>query len=310
MRFNGLDLNLLVVLDALLDEKKIIGAARRLSTSQSAISGMLAKLRVHFKDELLVPTGRTMTVTALGLELQEPVRELLLRIQATVAHRPTLDIANERRTFRLTVSDYASQLLIAPLMHRLQALAPFISLELRPQIENVHQFLRNGETDLSVMPANFIDPEQPHEELFEDTFSCVVWNGNTAVGESLDLDTFLQSGHAVVRLGQPSVPSLAESYLDDLGLTRRTCITTHDFTSLIPMIVNTQMIATTQTRLALDTQARLPIRVLAPPVPLPTLRMSMQWHRYQSDDPSHRWLREQFVEVARELGLQGQPGPR
>lgn len=85
-------------------------------------------------------------------------------------------------------------------------MAPSISLELRPQIENVHQFLRNGETDLSIMPADFIDPEQPHEQLFEDTFSCVVWNGNTAVGESLDLDTFLRSGHAVVRLGQPSVP--------------------------------------------------------------------------------------------------------
>jgi LysR family nod box-dependent transcriptional activator len=310
MRFNGLDLNLLVVLDALLDEKKIIGAARRLSTSQSAISGMLAKLRVHFGDQLLVPTGRSMTVTPLGLDLQEPVRALLLRIQATVAHRPTFDMATEKRTFRITVSDYAVQLMIVPLMHRLQAVAPFISLELRPQIENVHQFLRNGETDLSIMPAEFIDPGQPHAPLFEETFSCVVWEGNTAVGATLDLDTFLQCGHAVVRLGQPSVPSLAESHLDALGLARRTCITTHDFTSLIPMIVNTQMIATTQTRLAVDTRQRLPVRVLAPPVPLPALRMSMQWHRYQTDDPSHRWLREQLLDVARELGLPGQPATR
>jgi len=305
MRFNGLNLNLLVVLDALLDEKKIIGAAQRLFTSPSAISGMLAKLRVYFGDQLLVPTGRTMTLTPLGQDLQEPVRALLLRIQATVAHRPTLDIANEKRTFRITVSDYAVQLLIAPLMRRLQAVAPFISIELRPQIENVHQFLRNGETDLSIMPAEFIDPEQPHEHLFEDTFRCIVWNGNTAVGEELDLDTFLQSGHAVVRLGQPSVPSLAESHLDALGLTRRICITTHDFTSLIPMIVNTQMIAITQTRLALDMQERLPVRVLAPPVPLPVLRMSMQWHRYQNNDLGHRWLRDQLMEVARGLDLPG-----
>jgi LysR family nod box-dependent transcriptional activator len=310
MRFNGLDLNLLVVLDALLDEKKIIGAARRLSTSQSAISGMLAKLRVHFGDQLLVPTGRSMTVTPLGLDLQEPVRALLLRIQATVAHQPTFDMATEKRTFRITVSDYAVQLMIVPLMHRLQAVAPFISLELRPQIENVHQFLRNGETDLSIMPAEFIDPGQPHAPLFEETFSCVVWEGNTAVGATLDLDTFLQCGHAVVRLGQPSVPSLAESHLDALGLARRTYITTPDFTSLIPMVVNTQMIAVTQTRLALETQARLPIRVLAPPVPLPALRMSMQWHRYQTDDPSHRWLREQLLDVARELGLPGQQSTR
>ena len=309
MRSNGLDLNLLVVLDALLDEKKIIGAARRLSTSQSAISGMLAKLRAHFQDELLVPTGRTMTVTQLGLDLQAPLRELLLRIQATVAHRPTLDIATERRTFRITVSDYAVPLLIAPLMHRLQTIAPFITIELRPQIENAPQFLRNGETDLLIMPSDFVDPEQPSALLFEDSFSCVVWHGNTLVGETLDLATFLACGHAAVRLGQPSVPTVVERYFDEHPIDRRICITTHDFTSLMPIVVNTQMIAITQTRLAQENRARLPIRVMAPPLPLPPLRICMQWHRYQSTDPSHRWLREQLTEVARELGLPGQPAP-
>lgn len=307
MNFNGLDLNSLVVLDALLDEKKIIGAARRLSTSQSAISGMLAKLRVHFNDQLVVPTGRTITVTPLGQDLQEPVRELLLRIQATVAHRPTLDIAIEKRTFRISASAYTVELLLALLVCRLQKIAPFISLALRPQTQNVQQFLRNGEIDLSIIPTELINPELPHEPLFEDTFSCVVWEGNMAVGESLGLETFLHSGHAVARLGHPNSPSVVEGHLDALGLIRRTCITTYDSTSLIPMVVDTQLIAVMQTRLALNTQMSMPIRVLAPPVPLPMLRMSMQWHRSQTNDPGHRWLREQFVNVAEELGLSSRP---
>jgi LysR family nod box-dependent transcriptional activator len=302
MRFNGLDLNLLVALDALLEEKKVVAAARRLNTSQSALSGMLARLRLHYGDELLVQTGRTMTLTTLGRELAEPVRQLLLQIQATVAQRPTLAIATERRRFRITVSDYGTALLMGPLMQRLETMAPFISIELRPQIEHAPQSLRNGETDLLIMPEDFMDPGQPQAHLFEDTYSCVVWEGNTQVGTALDLDTFLRCGHAVVRLGHPSVAPLDDGYFEEQNIVRRVAITTHDFTSLIPLIVNTQLIATTQTRLARQNQARLPIRILAAPLPIPALRISMQWHQYQATDPSHGWLRNQLLEIAQDLG--------
>jgi LysR family nod box-dependent transcriptional activator len=302
MRFNGLDLNLLVALDALLEEKKVVAAARRLNTSQSALSGMLARLRVHYGDELLVQTGRTMTLTTLGRELAEPVRQLLLQIQATVAQRPTLAIATERRRFRITVSDYATALLMGPLMERLETLAPFISIELRPQIEHAPQALRNGETDLLIMPEAFLDPGQPHAQLFEDTYSCVVWQGNTHVGATLDMDTFLRCSHAVVRLGQPHVLPLADAYFEEQNIARRIAITTHDFTTLIPIIVNTQLIATAQTRLARQSQEWLPIRILAAPLPIPTLRVCMQWHPYQATDPSHGWLRTQLLEIARHLG--------
>ncbi|RYE81151.1 MAG: LysR family transcriptional regulator, partial [Oxalobacteraceae bacterium] len=80
MRFNRLDLNLLVALDALLDEKKTTAAAQRLNVSQSAISGMLARLRLYFDDELLVPVGRKLELTPLGRDLADPVRQLLLQI--------------------------------------------------------------------------------------------------------------------------------------------------------------------------------------------------------------------------------------
>jgi LysR family nod box-dependent transcriptional activator len=302
MRLNGLDLNLLVALDALLAEKKVVAAARRLSTSQSAVSGMLARLRVHYGDALLVQTGRTMALTALGHDLAEPVRQLLLQIQATVSQRPTLAIATERRRFRITVSDYATALLAGPLMQRLETLAPFIEIELRPQIENAPQSLRNGETDLLIMPDMFLDPGQPHAPLFEDTFSCVVWDGNTEVGATLDLDTFLRCRHATVRLGHPSVAPVSEGYFEEHDIARRIGITTHDFTSLMPIIVGTQLIATIQTRLAKDNRSCLPVRILPAPVPIPALRICMQWHRYQETDPSHVWLRNQFVEIARDLG--------
>lgn len=298
MRFKGLDLNLLVALDALLGEKKTTAAAQRLSVSQSAVSGMLARLRVYFEDDLLVPVGRRMELTPLGRDLAAPVRELILQIQATVAIRPMLSIATVKRHFRITVSDYSVPILIAPLIRRLQELAPLMTIELRPQIENTGESLRRGETDLLIMPDEYIDPEHPHAVLFEDSFSCVVWEGNEQVGETLDLDTFLGCGHVAPRLGRPGAPTLADAYFEQNGIDRRIAVTTHDFTSLGPIVVRTQLIATMQTRLARDSQARLPLRVLAPSLNLPTLRVCMQWHHYHASDPAHRWLREQVLAVA------------
>lgn len=298
MRFNRLDLNLLVALDALLDEKKTTAAAQRLSVSQSAISGMLARLRDFFEDDLLVLVGRQMELTPLGRDLADPVRQLLLQVQATVSIRPMLSIATERRHFRITVSDYAVPILIAPLVRRLQELAPFITIELRPQIENTGQNLRRGETELSIVPEDYLDAGHPHAALFDETFRCVVWDGNTEVGETLDLDTFSRCGHVVPHLGRPGAPTVVERFFDDSGINRNICVTTYDFMSLAPMVVGTNLIATMQTRLALDSERRLPVRLLAPPIAIPPLRLCMQWHDYQTSDPAHRWLREQIAAVA------------
>ena len=300
MRFNRLDLNLLVALDALLDEKKTTAAAQRISVSQSAISGMLARLRVYFEDDLLVQVGRQMELTPLGRDLADPVRQLLLQIHATVGIRPALSIATERRHFRITVSDYAIPILIAPLLRRLQAQAPFITIELRPQIENSGQTLRRGETELSIVPDDYLDAAHPHELLFEDTYSCVAWEGNAEVGATLDLATFSRCGHVAPLLGRPGAPTVAERHMNESGIVRHIALTTYDFASLAPMVVGTNLIATMQTRLARDSAQRLPVRVLAPPVPMPGLRLCMQWHQYQTADPAHRWLREQLVDVARE----------
>lgn len=297
MRLKRLDLNLLVALDALLDEKKTTAAAQRLAVSQSAISGMLARLRLYFEDDLLVQVGRQMELTPLGRDLADPVRQLILQIQATVAIRPARSIASERRHFRITVSDYSVPILIAPLIRRLQQLAPLMTIELRPQIDNTGLSLRRGETDLLIMPDDYIDPDHPHAVLFEDTFSCVVWDGNTQVGETLDMETFLRCGHVAPRLGRPASPTLVERHFEDCKIARRIAVTTHDFAALAPIVIGTDLIATMQTRLARDCQARLPLRVLAPPVSLPLLRVCMQWHHYQTTDPAHRWLREQLMIV-------------
>src|SRR5262245_4933192 len=112
MRFNRLDLNLLVALDALLAEQNITRAAERLHLSQSAVSGALARLREHFQDELLVQVGRRMTRTPLAESLAQPVREILAQVQATVERRPGFDPSTSDRQFSIMVSDYVTTVLM------------------------------------------------------------------------------------------------------------------------------------------------------------------------------------------------------
>jgi DNA-binding transcriptional LysR family regulator len=300
MRFNRLDLNLLVALDALLDEKKTTRAADRLNVSQSAISGMLARLREYFEDELLVPVGRHMELTPLGRDLANPVRELLLQIQATVAIRPGFLPGTESRHFRITASDYVISVLMARFVGRLHELAPNITVELLPQSEDASEKLRRGETDLLIIPENFIADDHPHELLFEDGFTCVIWDGNISVPEPLDMETFRRIGHVAPMLGRPRAPTLEERFLQGQGINRRICVTTPDFSSMAQIVVGTQLMATMHTRLAKASQQRLPLKLLAPPLAMPTVRECLQWHRYQGDDPCHKWIRDLLLSLARE----------
>ena len=114
MRFNKLDLNLLVVLNALLTECNISRAAEKIYLSQSATSSALARLRDYFDDELLVSSGRQLVLTPRAKELVEPVREVLMRIDSTIATQPQFDPATETRTFTILVSDYTMAVLVPP----------------------------------------------------------------------------------------------------------------------------------------------------------------------------------------------------
>jgi DNA-binding transcriptional LysR family regulator len=169
---------------------------------------------------------------------------------------------------------------------------------LRPQIETTGQHLRRGETDLSIVPDDYLDAGHPHAVLFEDSYSCVVWDGNDMVGDALDLATFSRCSHIAPHLGRPGAPTVAERFFIESGIARHVCVTTHDFRSLATIVVGTNLIATMQTRLAHASAKRLPLRVLVPPLQPPPLRVCMQWHSYQTADPAHAWLREQLLAVA------------
>jgi len=301
MRFNRLDLNLLLALDALLEERNITRAASRVNVSQSAMSGMLARLREFFEDDLLAAVGRNMELTVLGRHLVGPVRDLILHIHATVGMRVSFDPARETRCMKIMVSDYATEVFLNKVIARVLRDAPNLTLDLVPLADDAAEKLRRGENDFLIIPRHFIDAEHPQRLLFEDHYCAVIWEGNPHVGDTLDAATYERLPHIAPMLGRPRSPTVEELMLQAQGVKRRIRVNTCDFSSMATALVGTDLVATMHTRLALACARRLPIRVLPLPYALPPMAECIQWHRFQEDDPCHIWLRGIMLEVAREM---------
>ncbi len=297
MRLNRFDLNLLVALDVLLSEKSITRAGKRLNLSQSATSGVLSRLRDSFEDELLIPVGRNLVLTPLAASLCSPVAELLLQIQSTIDIKPDFDPRTATREFRILASDYVSTVLLGELSQRIARMAPGINIDIVPTIANSNELIDRGEVDLIILPKKFMSTLHPTELLFEETYTCIVWDENTLVGDAVSLEQYMALGHVSCRFGN-SATSFEEWFLKDSGYDRRVEVFTSNFTSLPHFVMGTNRIATMHTRLATTLAKYYPIRLIPPPLEIPKLEMCMQWNRFLDKNLSHNWLRTLLVEIA------------
>ncbi len=292
MDFGGLDLNLLVALDVLLSEKSVSRAGERLHLSQSATSGALARLRHAFHDDLLVQVGRKMTLTPLAEGLIRPVREFLLQAEAIVRSSPAFEPATSRRRFRLMMSDYVETVVMTAALPNIQKVAPLVTVELVSNLEGGSEALDRGEIDLAIAPTKYLSPTHPSEHLFTDEFVCLVWSGNEQVGRTISLETYLTLGHVVVRFGKhQQLPTFDEWFIERFSHERKIEVVTTAFNLVPQLLIGTSRIATIHRRLASFYQQYLPLRLVAPPVQIPPLEESMQWHTSRDRDPANNWLR-------------------
>ena len=303
MRFNQLDLNLLVALDALLTERSITAAGVRLHLTQSAMSSGLARLRAYFEDDLLVQVGRKMVPTPLGESLAAPVRRILIDIQTTVAAKPAFDPSTSNRRFTLMMSDYVASVLMSGVARRAAALAPGVGFELLNNNESAPtDFIDRAEVDFLIMPRDFLSPDHPFEPLFVDDYVCIVSPDNPAVADTLTLDQYLALGHVVVQFSRGHVPAIDEWFLSQHGHTRRIEVIAMNFNLLPQFIIGTHRIATVHRRMAEYYRRFIPLKVLAPPLSIPPLTEAVQWHRSADRDPGSLWLRKLLQETATHAG--------
>ncbi|WAC70825.1 LysR family transcriptional regulator [Roseateles sp. SL47] len=292
MRFNKLDLNLLVALDMLLKERSITRAAERLNLSPSAVSNALSRLREYFDDELLVQIGRRMEVTPRALNLHDAVRDVLLRIDTTITAQPAFEPRESDRVFRLFTSDY-TQFVWGPSLLALAEKEGFTGqFEFLPQVSDPQRELERGEVDLVIIPANFMSDENPCEVLYEEHFVCVLSPDSALASQELDQARYLAARHIVMLPPGRHAEPFEGWFMRQVGVTRDVAVRTYSFTVLPALVAGTELIATVHARLAERlTSLSHPLVIRPCPFQIHPMRQTMQWHRYRDQDPGVQWLR-------------------
>lgn len=302
MRFHRLDLNLLVALDVLLAERSVSRAAARLNLSASATSDALARLREYFDDELLVQVGRRMETTPRAESLRDPVRDMLVRVEATITTPPSFDPARTERVFRIFASDYTQMVLGPALMQQVASQACSAGFEFLPQVTEPGRELERGDADLLVMPESLLTDDHPHRVLYEEQFVCVVWQDGPLASGRLTRERYLAARHVVMRPQGARADSYEDWFLRSHGLPRDVAATSYGFASVAGLLVGTPWVATMHQRLARQLARVWPLLLRPCPLDIPPMRQAVQWHGFRSQDPGIVWLLDQINRAAQALG--------
>lgn len=297
MRFHEFDLNLLVYLDALLTETSVSRAAERVFITQPAMSTALSRLREYYKDELLVRvTSRKMRLTPLAESLVGPVRSTLEQAQLVANASMDFDPATSKRKFIIMALDYVTDVFMRRVIVRLRQVAPGMQVDIRRMTFETRVHLRRGDVDLLIVPERLILDGLPLEKLWEEPSVCIVWSENRLVGKDISFKQYLELGH---------VATITHGYVDhcvaQLGGVRRVEVTVPEMSMIPRLIEGTDRIATVLQGLAELYARECSLRLIPPPLALPSVIEVMQWRPDQEPDPVFRWFRQFIKSVANEM---------
>ncbi len=308
---NAADLNLLKVFDAIYCCRHLTRAGERICMSQPAMSHALRRLRDLFQDPLFIRTSDGMVPTARAEEVAPLVGEALDRVQSALAAPHAFDPGTAEHVFTVGVNDYGSFLVIPGLMSHLRKQAPGIrvrtiqigttQLEHRGYHQTSYEHLDAGSIDISIMHRRNHPSRFDEEPLFAEASVCIVARENSAVGEKMDLETFLRLGHVKVYFESDEDPTWIDLELESRNLTRRVVVTLPHFPAAFATVAGSDLVATIPLRMATAFAPTDRLRFLEPPIPPLENQIVQVWHRRNTGSPTHRWLRGMVKEVCKEL---------
>lgn len=293
-----IDLNLLVVLDALLSEKHVTRTGERLHLSQPAISHSLSKLRTLLDDPLLIRNGNEVVLSVLAENLRAPLKEILRQVEGVFGKSLDFDPASSERTFELAMSDYGAAIVLPGLLVRLRREAPNISLNVtQGSRHDMFELVSRGKIDLALGVFPSLAPEIAMQVLFEETFCCLLDRQTLPASGVLDLPEYLARPHLQVSV-DASLNGEVDSQLRARGLQRRVAVSVPHWRIAPQMVHGTDLILTVATRTLDEAMADPRLLCVPPPLAIAPFPFVHIWHQRFSDDPAHAWLRRQISEVA------------
>ena len=307
MNLQTLDLNLLLVFEALMDERNVTRASKLIGLSQPAMSNALSRLRRIFDDPLLERKPGGMTPTPRALALVVPVRGALAQLRAALEATPAFDPAVSNRTFHILANDYVDTLLLPSLIARVRKQAGEVALRVYRTQSLFDPPPTNALADTFDFAVGFfpdvlaLDARLRSAILWEDQNVCIVSASHPTIRRRLTLRHYTEAGHVAV-FYKTEGPGLIDTLLAQQSLARRQTVLVPHFASVPYAVAASDLIATVPERLAMRYR-HLKLRVFPAPIAIPPFRLTMLWHERREADPAHAWLHRVFVEAAAQLDL-------
>ena len=297
MELRDIDLNLLVVFNQLLTERKVSAVAERLGLSQPAVSNALRRLRALLDDPLFVRTGRGMEPTPFALQLAEPVAYALGTLQHALNQPQRFDPATSQRSFTLAMTDIGEIYFLPVLMEALARAAPGVRIStVRDTGARLRDEMESGAVDLAIGLLPALQAGFFQRRLFRQRYVCLLRRGHPAAAQPLTLTRFSALDHVVVISGGTG-HSEVDAMLERAGVERRVRLVVPHFIAVGHILHSTDMIATVPERFATRCAEPFDLVALPHPANLPEIAINLFWHERYHRDPASRWLRELLVEL-------------
>lgn len=296
MNLFAIDMNLLAVLDAVLTERTVTAAARRLGLTQPAVSNALGRLRERLHDPLVVPTRSGMVPTEYARRVAPVLRAALRDIETVLDPEAPFEASSAERTFTLAATDHVELVVLPSLVARLRREAPGITLRIRAWPQDPGALAR-GELDFVLARRDQVPGSTRAAPLFDDRLVCLARKDHPQIRGRLTMSTYLSLAHVLVSPREATGPGAVDAALAARGHERRVALRVPHFAAVPPIVASSDLVAAFSERLTSSFASSLPLRTWPLPIVVPRTRVSILWHERTNASPAHRWMRELLREV-------------
>jgi DNA-binding transcriptional LysR family regulator len=297
-----IDVNLLVALDVLLEERNVTRAAKRLAVTQSAMSQTLQRLRDALGDPLLVRRGLGMVPTPRAEALAAPLRVALESLARAIVEQPSFDPARAKRTFRLALYDVYAISVLPRVVARLVAEAPEVELDVTPvDPDTIEDRLRHGDVDVALLRTRRYPSDLAHESVLRERLVTMLRADHPALAKGTPTAAELaRHPHAMIRLSGRG-GSEVDSRLATKGISRRVQVRQPYFLAAAAVVSTSDLVISLPRTAGRALAERWPVTLLDPPFGPFEYAIGATWSRHYDAEPGHRWLRELVMQALREV---------
>ena len=288
------DLNLLTSLDALLAEKNVTRAAKKIHVTQSTMSGILRRLRDQFDDELLVRNGRRYDLSPFAQSLAISVRQTILQINSTISAKPLFDPKTDRRCFRIMASDYSTMVYLSAVFRRIERQAPHLSYDIVP-INSPLDHVRSGTVDLCITgnPNSQAEAAADHllraDTLFSEVYCCIVDEDHPLRGV-VALERLFEFPHIMAQFAGVTMQT-SELRIGGARSRSNPVMNVPSFNVIPALVRGTRAVGVLPSRMVDVAPSLSGLRTLAVAFEMPSFTEHLIWHSRFAYDPAFCWLR-------------------